>query len=98
MPIVRKLADLEDFCATLLDDRAGDREIGLHNLKYEIAKKFGFSDYIQKSVMSALMEFGLIERTGITNTFKIIFMRNLIILFKIAPVHGFKYLINLEVV
>lgn len=63
MPIQRNLDDLEIFCVQLLD-RGYKKDIGIYNLRYEIAKKFGYSDYIQKSTMKALMEFGLIKQVA----------------------------------
>jgi hypothetical protein len=73
MPIVRKIADLENFCNKLLEKRNWDRNIGLHTLKYEIGMEFGYSEYIQKSTMKALIEFQFIKRDGMADRFKIIY-------------------------
>ena len=72
--MVLKYDDLETFCANLLDKNNGDRGIGFHTLKHEIAKKFGFSDYKMKNVLKALMEYNFIERDGMADRFKIIYM------------------------
>jgi hypothetical protein len=72
MPIVRKLEDLERFTAKLLDVMNGKREIGVYTLEYEIAREFGFSKYIQKSVKDALVQFQLLRLEGV-GRFKIMF-------------------------
>lgn len=72
MPIVRKLEDLERFTAKLLDKMKGKREIGVYTLEHEIAREFGFSKYIQKSVKDALVQFELLKVVG-TGRFKIMF-------------------------
>lgn len=74
MPIVRKISDLENFCANLLDKMKGERSIGLHTLRYEIGRIFGYSKYIQDMSLKALIDFGFIERDGMADRFKIIFM------------------------
>lgn len=63
MPIQRTLKDLEIFCIQLLD-KGFKKDIGIYNLRYEIADKFGYSAYIQKSTMKALMEFKLLKETA----------------------------------
>lgn len=60
MPIQRTLDDLEIFCIKLLD-QGFKKEIGIYSLRHAIAKKFGYSTYIQRSTMEALIEFGLIK-------------------------------------
>ena len=72
--MVLKYNDLEKFCANLLDNNKGNRGIGIHSLRHAIAKRFGFSDYKMKNVLKALIDFGFIERDGMADRFKIIFM------------------------
>lgn len=71
MPIVRKLEDLERFGAKLLDVMQGKREIGVYTLEFEIAREFGFSKYIQKSVKDALVQFNILKLVGV-GRFKIL--------------------------
>lgn len=56
------MADLENFCIKLLD--MGFQEIGLHKLRYEISKEFGYSKFIHDTTFKALMEYGFIEDNG----------------------------------
>jgi len=69
-----RYSDLEAFCADLLDMRKGSRDIGIFTLKHNIAKRFGISDYKIKNIMKSLIEYGFIERTGMSNRFKIIYL------------------------
>lgn len=77
MPIVRKIEDLKIFIIHVLDKNKGVREVGLHTLKYYIASEFGFSPYVQKTVLNALLEYNFIERLGTADRFKIIYLEEL---------------------
>lgn len=74
MIMTLKYEDLESFCANILDENNGEREIGLHTLEHKIAKRFGFTDYKMKNVKSALFRFGFIERLGMADRFKITYL------------------------
>lgn len=72
MPLTRNLGHLERFLADLLQERKGNREIGYYNLEYEIARVFGYSKYVQKSVLEALIKYGLVKVIG-ANRYKIMY-------------------------
>lgn len=64
--MARKLKDLEDFIKVLAE-HGYFKEITLNRLKYLIAKKYGYSDFVQKSIINALINYGFIYeiRSGI---------------------------------
>lgn len=72
--MTHKYEDLERFCANILDKNNGNREIGFHTLEHEIAKNFGWTKYKMENVKNALFKFGLIERLGMADRFKITYL------------------------
>ncbi|RLJ08582.1 MAG: hypothetical protein DRP12_00005 [Candidatus Aenigmatarchaeota archaeon] len=63
--MVVKLGDLEKFVADVKNRTGFWFEIPDKELKKEIARRFGISNYIQKNIITALEEYGLIERKNL---------------------------------
>ena len=65
-----KLTDLVNFAKHAKNQTYPNTEIHISKLKLMIAEQFGISDYIQKNIISKLVEFGLMNNKTL-NLFEI---------------------------